>query len=646
MKTAPKTETDVGTQKQQLITQIREGYKPASDSAQQLARNTVQAWETLKLLWAGTPAKTDIAGTSLYNSALALGTTGTKVDKNAAILKLQDAHIRMMIELSNKLTGKADAGADSTALLTMLSEIDKGLKAGDARYDAYDAYLGQMAKINLTLRGAATKIQVSEKTKSSTSEGLLLIPPPQRYEGALFVNSARTNSTVWQFGDPQTPGELADKAGVDNARNIMRSFTNVQQQWANDENFMSSSAAPVAARDLYTALSRIPSTDDLWQSGSFRTAMQQLQSGNLAAGLALLGNETVFNNPEFRNAINNLFTVMTNPKAFTTMRYGLKCQWNFDENQQMFKDEITRTKKPKGFMTFQPVGLYAGLALHYSMLGMSGQYARMQYDPTATGSPLTATGDRGVLTGRGHAVEATGTWGEGIGFFGQPMEIKFNLTGGYKTWGLNGIDRLLSDGTTLHIPAQSYNQWYLSLAGLEINFWGTEGDRTRFMLLPPAKVGGQIRPAMSFEQDRLVVSGIDWLGYITFSASTREKNSWRVTTLLTPEISSLMNELRVGGQLTPAQFARTTEKFMLQLDATVSATKNLKTAVSTLEASANTRYVGRVVDFPLDLLVRAGYTQEIGGAKADRVPGGLFVNVENTFQIGKSPLSGLKPKKK
>jgi hypothetical protein len=633
------SETDVT---KQLLAKISVGYSPAADSTQNIAANAVRTWNAMQLIQKPKPVKTDI-NLDVYTVASTLGAK-----------KLQTTFADMIDALATKVKSKADAGNDADALRAILTEIQKG---SSSTYSMYKPYLDEIGDLRALLGGATpTAQQIPTKSQVGGAPATIVIPPPEYYHGAIYVQDATTSSRTAQFGLPQTPSELADKMNsLSDAQAIMQAFVNIYQYQANTDPGMTGEGAAAQAQALYNALSKLPSTDDLWSSGNFKTAMQNLKNGNLAAGMALLRNETVFNSSDFSNAIQNLFLVTINPRSLTTQQYGMKVKWNFDDNQDMFLNYIrgpTQYKEGTGknelsigktqVMGFQPKALYVALAMHYAALSISGQWNQMQYNPNSLQSPLTVTGNRGQMAGKGQVIEGTASASMGVGLLNQPMEIVLNVSGGYKEWNINSMQGTLSDGTKFTIPPLSDKTGYLGIVSLDINFLDKEGENSRFQILPPAAIGGGIVGTQLAPGQKVPNA----FGYVMFSATSADKNSWRVQTYVTPEVSYLMRELRVGGQFTPAQFIHATENYVLSMGALSKYEYNVKNYVSTMEVSANTRYVGTVFNFPLDVIARAGYATEFGGAQPDQVKGGAFLNLDLTIPFGRSPLSGVKVKKK
>ncbi len=657
IKSAPQvTATDVATQK--LLARIQAGYDPADDkNVQQLAHNTVQTWQMLQLLMKGAPSKADAAGLTAYNAALVLGTTGTKVDKGTAISKLRDAHTDMLAALASRMTSREDAGTDAGALGNMLTEIKDAISTRNEVYGVYNAYGVPRAALQGTLAGETPAAAPQVGIKTGVTEDVAIMPPTEHWRGSILVTSAKQQSSLFQLRPPGIPEQLNEQFRVDHpndpagtiyqgSRDVMQCYSDIVKFSAQPGADMKGADAIRLAHDLANALSAVPANAPIRtdRNSPFNLAVQALSNGNLLGGLAMLGGSTVFNNPDFFSSINNLFILATNPREYVVMRPGINLRWNFVHNQRSWMNYLTGhgTRGEGGIVSFDPKSLYCGLALNYATTILSGQWQRMQYTPEGM---LIPTAERGLLTGRGSAIEGTGTWAEAIGLLGQPMEFVFNLTGGHKEAHMDAKQQTLADGTQITVPAQDYHLNYLGIVSLDLNFRDKAGKRSRFSILPPASVGGGVIPDYDFVNNQLLIKGANWFGYMTFLWTSAAKNDWTCQMMVTPEISSIMKDLRLGGQITPFEFTQQTEKHVLQLGATAKEEYNLKTYVSTIDLAGKARYVGTVFNFPLDVLARAGYGWETGGSPLDRVRAGPFLSVDVTIPVTKSLLSGIKPKR-
>jgi hypothetical protein len=281
---------------------------------------------------------------------------------------------------------------------------------------------------------------------------------------------------------------------------------------------------------LLAALNAIPAGSAIRLDPNFDAALRALRDHNVPGALRALESLSEFNSV-LGPVLSNMAFITVNPEAIVIMHAGVFYRHMIgDQNRDSMTSWIQRAQSDPNW---QARLLWLGAGLYYQMLNVSGQF--------------TGLGQVRNWSEIGHAIGFNVEAGFGAIVRRTPLEIVVHGSLDFTNWRHNeqipmagGESRTLSVGQNWDVSAPFF--------GIEVRMpAGVTGERAR-VDLTRIGVGGTVARFSELDQ---TVGGI--IGYVGLVGNWYEGDQFAVRTYVTPEVRWILDQVRVGGRIDPAE---------------------------------------------------------------------------------------------
>ncbi|MBU0532348.1 hypothetical protein KKB44_02535 [Candidatus Micrarchaeota archaeon] len=589
--------------------EITDSHPTRAEAPAILVDNALRIQELMELVRGERPAEGN-AMRGTYDEAVRV--LGEGQGRDAALQALDRMLIGVFQTLEQRIrdgdiTDRAGFGASVDRFEQLLNSINAGIDTDPDRYLAYDPHINTITSLLTVLQGGSIGAGVREQDEATGQRALPFIDMPLHDLGAIHLISSTDDETIVTVNAEVTPVLTSMFGGQDIAQNSLNQLANAYATLTNHPNDLSQHQQ--AANLLYEALNQIPQDKEIWNSSvhpHFTAAMEALQRGDLRTALSELTQETSFN--AVYGQLNNFYTISVNQTAVAVMRAGVTVRYEFPDNMQRFEEFMAGAREG----TLEPAFIWLALGLHYEYLLMSGQLQQFQLELGGEEPTLTQVGST-PLSGTGNVFRVRPEIAIGAGAWGHPIEIVLHADIGYREWAM-GADIEMQDGSTQRLEIGDDGA-FIGLWGVEVRFPGRTGERSRIRL---ERVG---LGAVGHPENALA--------YLTLSGTWTEGNVMRIQSFVTPQYSHFLRQHRVGGDIRPADFTfQLDPQWSLYFGPGLRYEYNIGNDSHTFEA-----YMGAGFRFDrgVELDLRGGYIEGVGGPEGERVPGTGFGGLNLTL---------------